>query len=76
MTFPSTHDAIGAEKVLAALALPGRLVATPERISAGCGFSMKFPLAETVRIQEGLTQAGVSYAEIYRIANNRTYVRV
>lgn len=41
ITFETTSDAIGADKLLKTLPNPGRLVPVPRNISAGCGYAYK-----------------------------------
>ncbi|MEO1771459.1 MULTISPECIES: DUF3343 domain-containing protein [Enterococcus] len=44
--FYSTHEAMKAEKLAKEAQLKVRIIPTPEKIHASCGFSLKYELAE------------------------------
>ena len=44
--FYSTREAMKAEEIAKEAQLAVRIIPTPEKIHASCGFSLKYPLAE------------------------------
>lgn len=42
LLFNSTHYAMEAEKYLKEASLPAKIISTPEKIKASCGFSLKY----------------------------------
>lgn len=66
--FNDTHDAMHTESVVKKNKVKGRMVGTPETISAACGLSLRFPeeaLEEMKEIISSLSFA--SQVEIYAI---------
>ena len=65
ITFDTTTQAMAMEKFCAQRNLPGRLIAVPREITAGCGLSWKALPEEKDRLMEALTQAGMQWAQCH-----------
>ena len=52
LTFATTEAAIAAESICNEYSLPGRLIPTPQSISAGCGLAWRVPLEQAQALQE------------------------
>lgn len=63
ITFPTTTDAMGMERLCAQLQLPGRLIPVPREISAGCGLAWKAPTGTESALTEAMAQAGLHWQE-------------
>ncbi|OTO73174.1 MULTISPECIES: DUF3343 domain-containing protein [unclassified Enterococcus] len=57
--FYSTREAMKAEEIAKKAQLAVRIIPTPEKIHASCGFSLKYPLAEEVSLTLLLTEAEI-----------------
>lgn len=65
--FYSTHEAMKAEKLAKEAQLKVRIIPTPEKIHASCGFSLKYELMEETRLSTLLLQAGVKAEGFYHV---------
>jgi hypothetical protein len=57
--FYSTREAMKAEEIAKKAQLAVRIIPTPEKIHASCGFSLKYPLAEEASLTLLLTEAEI-----------------
>lgn len=72
VTFESTHVAIALEKAVKDQGLKGRLVGTPERLSAACGLSLKTTADHLSAVQELIDLNGLrSDVTIYQIIEEK-----
>ncbi|MGM0216364.1 DUF3343 domain-containing protein [Enterococcus sp. AZ109] len=65
--FYSTHEAMKAEKLAKEAQLKVRIIPTPEKIHASCGFSLKFELAEEGQLRELLKEGNVKSEGFYHV---------
>ncbi|EOH93132.1 DUF3343 domain-containing protein [Enterococcus pallens] len=65
--FYSTHEAMKAEKLAKEAQLNVRIIPTPEKIHASCGFSLKYELAEEAALCARLLQAEVQAEGFYHV---------
>lgn len=63
ITFSTTSDAMGMERLCARLQLPGRLIPVPREISAGCGLAWKAPVEWERALKEAMLQADLRWQE-------------
>ncbi|MGM0240764.1 DUF3343 domain-containing protein [Enterococcus sp. AZ103] len=63
--FYSTHEAMKAEKIAKEAQLQARIIPTPEKIYASCGFSLKYPLENHQLLDALLKQAEVKSEGYY-----------
>lgn len=63
ITFPTTTDAMGMERMCAENQLPGRLIPVPREISAGCGLAWKAPVDAQTHLAGAMAQAGLHWQE-------------
>ena len=61
----STRDAMAAEEQAKARQLQVRIIPTPGRIQANCGFSLKYELAEEAQVLALLQQMHIAYDGLY-----------
>lgn len=52
LTFATTEAALTAESICNKYNLPGRLIPTPQSISAGCGLAWRVPLEQAQALQK------------------------
>ena len=52
VTFSDTHEAIAFEERCHARGFPGRIIPTPQSISAGCGLAWLIPPGETLSVKD------------------------
>ncbi|GAA2916432.1 DUF3343 domain-containing protein [Enterococcus pseudoavium] len=64
--FYSTREAMKAEEIAKEAQLAVRIIPTPEKIHASCGFSLKYPLAEEGRLRSLLTAAEIRSEGFYQ----------
>ena len=64
VTFHTTTAAMGAEKLLLAQGIPGRIIPVPREITAGCGLAWKAPPGEEQHIADALRGAGIPWAQM------------
>ena len=64
VTFPTTTDAMGMERMCAENQLPGRLIPVPREISAGCGLAWKAPVDAQAHLTDAMSQAGLHWQEV------------
>lgn len=79
LLFESTHHAMEAEKHLKESNLPARIISTPEKIKASCGFSLKYEIDLEETILNLLNQEKVLYEAYYHASGkglNMTYRKV
>lgn len=76
--FYSTREAMKAEEIAKEAQLAVRIIPTPEKIHASCGFSLKYPLAEEDMLRSLLTEAMIASEGFLscrpRGVENRLYV--
>lgn len=65
--FYSTHEAMKAEKLAKEAQLKVRIIPTPEKIHASCGFSLKYELTEEAQLCGLLLSAEVKAEGFYRV---------
>ncbi|MBO1306154.1 DUF3343 domain-containing protein [Enterococcus sp. 669A] len=65
--FYSTHEAMKAEKLAKEAQLKVRIIPTPEKIHASCGFSLKFELEEEGQLRKLLQEAEVKSEGFYHV---------
>lgn len=76
MTFESTHGAIALENAVQEAQVKGRLIGTPESLSAACGLSLKTPQAELPLVQELIRQLKLEdISRVYEIIQEERRVR-
>ncbi len=63
--FFNTRDAMKAEEKAKDAALQVRIIPTPGKIYAGCGFSLKYNLSEEAQLVTLLRQCGLSWEALY-----------
>ncbi|MGL9750165.1 DUF3343 domain-containing protein [Enterococcus sp. DIV0170] len=63
--FYSTREAMKAEEIAKEAQLAVRIIPTPEKIHASCGFSLKYPLAEEEMLRSLLTEAEIASEGFY-----------
>ncbi|MCG0278199.1 MAG: DUF3343 domain-containing protein [Thermanaeromonas sp.] len=73
-TFPSTHQALKAEKVLQAAGLEGRLLPMPREISSLCGLALQVDRAEEDRAL-ALLKGEVALEKKVRIRRERGFLK-
>lgn len=64
VTFPTTTDAMGMERLCAREGLPGRLIPVPREISAGCGLAWKAPVEAEAALRAAMARGGLHWQEI------------
>ncbi|MDD7769719.1 DUF3343 domain-containing protein [Suipraeoptans intestinalis] len=64
VTFYTTADAMGMEKLCKEEGLPGRIIPVPRSISAGCGLAWCTELEQKDVIEAGLKRAGIEASAI------------
>lgn len=65
LLFTSTKHAMKAEKILKEKQIPAKIIATPEKIKASCGFSLKYQLPEEADILSFLRTEDVLFEGYY-----------
>jgi len=73
-TFPSTHQALKAEKVLQAAGLEGKLLPMPREISSLCGLALQVDRAEEDRAL-ALLKGEVALEKKVRIRRERGFLK-
>ncbi|MCF1586177.1 DUF3343 domain-containing protein [Tetragenococcus koreensis] len=63
--FYSTREAMKAEEIAKEAQLAVRIIPTPEKIHASCGFSLKYPLAEEDALISLLASAKIASEGFY-----------
>ena len=66
--FYSTREAMKAEEIAKEAQLAVRIIPTPEKIHASCGFSLKYPLKEEEALMSLLTAAEIASEGFYHAA--------
>ena len=64
ITFNSTREAMKMRSVAEKAALPGRMIPTPQRISAGCGMAWLAPMEAREAVLRALEEHGILAGEI------------
>ncbi|MSR93633.1 DUF3343 domain-containing protein [Clostridiaceae bacterium 68-1-5] len=64
VTFYTTADAMGMEKLCKEEGLPGRIIPVPRSISAGCGLAWCTEPEQKEVIEAGLKRAGIEASAI------------
>lgn len=67
VTFPTTYNALRAEKVLKETPYSYRMVPVPRSISSSCGTALKCSCPEIEEIKGLLIDANVEYEEIHEL---------
>lgn len=67
VVFDSTHAAIQTQTLLEQAQLKNRMLTTPGNLSAGCGLSIYFDLADLGQITRLLQQQQVTYRALYQV---------
>ncbi|MDN5294367.1 MAG: hypothetical protein PWQ91_1454 [Eubacteriales bacterium] len=67
VTFPSTHHALKAEKVLEAAGVDFLIIPVPRHISASCGLAVKIFCSARDEVSRILQEAGVVVEGIYEV---------
>lgn len=79
LLFESTHHAMEAEKYLKEKKLPARIISTPEKIKASCGFSLKYDIEVEQEILDLLNQHEILFEAYFHASGkglNMTYRKV
>ncbi|MDO4267357.1 MAG: DUF3343 domain-containing protein [Eubacteriales bacterium] len=63
MTFPTTTDAMAAERLFQKAGLEGRLIPVPGFIRAGCGLAWSAPAGMGQKLCEAAREHGTAYEE-------------
>lgn len=63
VSFPSTADAIGAEKILKENNIEGRLIPIPREMSAGCGLAWSAPAGTREELEKLLNEKDIRTEE-------------
>lgn len=63
--FYSTREAMKAEELAKEAQLAVRIIPTPEKIHASCGFSLKYPLTEEAQLQTLLQEQKIASEGFY-----------
>lgn len=63
--FYSTREAMKAEEIAKEAQLAVRIIPTPEKIHASCGFSLKYPLSEEASLTLLLEETGIASEGFY-----------
>ena len=66
LTFPTTHDAMAAEKALSPQ-LPLAVMPTLRQVSASCGISLRLPPGQRETAEERLHQSGLRGWRSYQV---------
>lgn len=64
ITFYTTADAMGMEKMCKAEGLPGRIIPVPRSITAGCGLAWCTEIEHKEIMEAGLKKAGIEASGI------------
>ena len=64
ITFSTTTDAMGMERLCLERGLPGRLIPVPREISAGCGLAWKAPTDMEEELKSAMAGAGLRWQEM------------
>jgi hypothetical protein len=67
ITFPNTHSALQAEKVLQEAEAAFIIIPVPRAISSGCGLSIKIPVESRNTVLCVLQDKGVTFDHVYKI---------
>ena len=67
LTFPTTHSAMRAEKILDEHGLVFIIVPTPREISEGCGLAVRCHCEDLAEIIEQLNRSGIEIKEYFQI---------
>lgn len=73
ISFVSVHQAIKAEKVLAASGINVVALPTPREISVSCGQCISLPAADLEKTLNLLTEAHVQWARLYSHERDRVF---
>lgn len=63
VTFSTAAEAMKMEKFCLSRGLPGRLIPTPQEISAGCGLAWKAPEDARERLISAMTEGGIRWED-------------
>ena len=75
ITFPNTHCALQAEKVLQAIpTVPFMIMPVPNMISAGCGLAVKTTLEVHPEVLQVLNDAAVLFDGVYSVDREKGLV--
>lgn len=72
--FYSTREAMKVEEIAKKAQLAVRIIPTPERIHASCGFSLKYSLSEEAQLRELLDQSAIISEGFYHA--NQTGLKI
>lgn len=67
LTFPTTHSAMRAEKILDKKGMVFIIVPTPREISEGCGLAVRCHCEDLTEIVEELNRSGIEIKEYFQI---------
>lgn len=70
LTFPTTHSAMHAEKVLGEQDMAFIIVPVPKEISEGCGLAVRCHCEDVTGIIDKLKDCGIQVSDYYRIEKN------
>jgi hypothetical protein len=76
IAFPSTHFAFQAEKICQEAEIPVLMIPLPGEISADCGVAMLVSPKLRERVEELLSQAGVTLSGSCQIVRQRSRARL
>lgn len=70
--FPSTSDALRAEKVLKQRGIPNKLIPVPRHLSSDCGISLRFDVEHLDAIRAAFTTSGIRVEGIFPLEEERS----
>lgn len=71
MNFSSTHDCISSEAAVKEAGIKGRIIGTPEHISASCGLSLKYKEEDHPKVRRALESVDLkNETDVYAIVKN------
>jgi len=79
LTFPTTHSAMRAEKVLDEQGMTFIVVPTPREISEGCGLAVRCHCEDLTGIIKELNKSGIKikeYFQIQKLPNQNKVTRI
>ena len=62
---PSTRQAMAGEALAKAAGLAVRIIPTPGKLDASCGFSLRYELADEAALTALLDEKGLAWAALY-----------
>lgn len=70
--FPSTSDALRAEKALKHQGIPNKLIPVPRHLSSDCGVSLRFKREDFDAAEAAFTASGIRVEGIFPLEEERS----